>query len=200
MSKVSTPHRALIAGVDEAGRGPLAGPVVAAAVVLDPANAIAGLRDSKTLSEKRRAALDADIRSHALCWSLGLATVAEIDRLNIHHATLLAMRRAVLALQRVPGGVLVDGKFVPDLPIPARAEVGGDGRIGAISAASILAKQARDEIMRRLHNEFPRYGFDIHKGYPTRAHREAITRFGVAACHRRSFGPVRRMALEGGDE
>lgn len=181
-----------VAGVDEAGRGPLAGPVVAAAVVL-VAGAVEGLADSKTLAESRRRRLDQAVRAAALGWSIGMATVAEIDRFNIHHATLLAMRRAVLSLPFLPELVLVDGRFVPPLPVAARAEIGGDGRIEAIAAASIVAKQARDAIMRRLHETFPCYGFAAHKGYPTAAHRQAIALHGPAPCHRRSFAPVREL-------
>lgn len=190
----------LVAGVDEAGRGPLAGPVVAAAVILSPTQPLRGIDDSKKLTAARRELLDAGIRSRALCWALGMATVSEIDSMNIHHATLRAMRRAVLGLRYCPELVLVDGRFTPELgAIPARAEIGGDGRIEAIAAASILAKQARDTIMRCLHLSYPQYGFDIHKGYPTPGHRLAIQRFGVSECHRRSYAPV-RSALEAAGE
>jgi ribonuclease HII len=182
--------RGTIAGVDEAGRGPLAGPVVAAAVILGDTD-IPDLDDSKRLNVVRRRQLDSIIRSSACSWAIAMATVAEIDSLNIHHATLLAMRRAVLALRNQPSMVLVDGRFVPAVSMPARAEIGGDGRIDAIAAASILAKQARDDIMCRLHLEFPHYGFEAHKGYPTPAHRRAIQAYGIVDCHRRSFAPVR---------
>ncbi len=181
----------LVAGVDEAGRGPLAGPVVAAAVILSADLPVDGLADSKTLTASRRGEIGASIRRRALCWSVGMASASEIDALNIHHATLLAMRRAVLSLRTLPELALVDGRFTPALPMSARAEIGGDGRIDAIAAASIIAKEMRDDLMRRLHVEYPQYGFDAHKGYPTAAHREAIRRHGVSRCHRRSFGPVR---------
>lgn len=181
----------LIAGVDEAGRGPLAGPVVAAAVILGGAPPIEGIDDSKKLSAARRARLERGIREAALCWSVAMATPAEIDALNVHHATLLAMRRAVLGLSRRPDVALIDGRFTPELPVPARAEVGGDARIVVVAAASILAKQARDRFMRRLHDAYPRYGFAGHKGYPTRAHREALRAYGPCPHHRRSYAPVR---------
>ncbi len=186
----------LVAGVDEAGRGPLAGPVVAAAVILD-GTAIDGLGDSKRLAVSARERLDRLIRCGALSWSVGMASAAEIDVLNIHHATLLAMRRAVLSLRVLPSLVLVDGKFTPVLPMAARAEVGGDARIASIAAASIVAKQARDRLMVHLHRRFPQYGFDAHKGYPTAAHREAIRLHGIADCHRRSFAPVRESMVRG---
>ncbi|MBU0499609.1 MAG: ribonuclease HII [Gammaproteobacteria bacterium] len=182
----------LTAGVDEAGRGPLVGAVVAAAVILDPERPIAGLADSKKLSEKRREALALEIRCKALAWSLGRADVAEIDRLNILHATMLAMRRAIEGLQPAPGLVLVDGNRVPaGLMMAAEARVGGDASLAAISAASILAKTARDAEMRELDRVYPGYGFAAHKGYPTRQHLEALDRFGITPQHRRSFGPVR---------
>ncbi len=187
----------LVGGIDEAGRGPLAGPVVAAAVVLDPARPIAGLDDSKKLSPRRRAELELLVRRRSLAWSVAMASVEEIDRLNIHHATLLAMRRAALGLRLQPARFLVDGKFVPRLTTPCVAEIGGDGRFACIGAASILAKQARDALMESLHASHPEFGFDSHKGYPTVAHREAIARNGVLPCHRRSFAPIRR-ALAGG--
>lgn len=191
MSLVRASRTEMVAGVDEAGRGPLAGPLVAAAVILPKGDRIDGLDDSKKLSERRRSFLDGEIRSRSVCWSLGMATVAEIDTLNIHHATLLAMRRAVLSLRATPDLVLVDGKFTPELPVAVRAEIDGDARFEAIAAASILAKQARDAIMLRLHEDYPGYGFDAHKGYPTRAHRDAIARYGVSECHRRSFATCR---------
>ncbi len=181
-----------ICGVDEAGRGPLAGPVVAAAVILDPARPIDGLRDSKKLGEPRREALAARIRKQALGWALGRAEVEEIDRLNIHHATLLAMRRAVEALKPRPTEVLVDGRFCPQLDLPTRALVGGDGIEESISAASIIAKVARDHEMIHLDREWPGYGFARHKGYPTKAHLAALETLGVTPIHRRSFAPVRR--------
>ncbi len=185
------PDVLLIAGVDEAGRGPLAGPVVAAAVILNPARPIAGLADSKTLSETRREQLAAEIRAHALAWALGRADVAEIDQINILQASLLAMRRAVEALRIAPGQVRVDGKQCPaGLTCPCQAIIKGDATVPAISAASILAKVARDAELRELHDRYPVYGFARHKGYPTLAHREALRRFGPCPEHRRSFAPV----------
>jgi len=180
----------LIAGVDEVGRGPLAGPVVAAAVILDPARPIAGLADSKTLSPIRREQLATEIRAKALAWALGRAEVAEIDRLNILQASLLAMQRAIAALSIVPEQALVDGNRCPPLACPCRAIVKGDATVPAISAASILAKVARDAEMGELHERYPRYGFAQHKGYPTAAHRDALRRFGPCPEHRRSFAPV----------
>ena len=181
----------LIAGVDEVGRGPLAGPVVTAAVILDPARPIDGLRDSKKLSEARREALAIEIREHALAWALGRAEVEEIDQLNILEATLLAMRRAVEALPMMPAKVLVDGNRLPRLACPAEAVVKGDQTVPAISAASILAKVARDTEMTEYDARFPGYGLAVHKGYPTADHLAALRRLGVTAIHRRSFGPVR---------
>ena len=181
----------LVAGVDEAGRGPLAGPVCAAAVILDPRRPIAGLDDSKRLSPARRAELEPEIQVRSLAWSLAFASAVEIDRLNILQATLLAMRRAVLALDPSPVRVLVDGNRCPNLDRPARAIVGGDGLIPAIAAASILAKVARDRLMERLDLDYPGYGFARHQGYPTAEHREALVRLGPCAEHRRSFAPVR---------
>lgn len=180
----------LIAGVDEVGRGPLAGPVVAAAVILDPARPIAGLADSKTLSPLRREQLATEIRAKARAWALGRAEVAEIDRLNILQASLLAMQRAIAALSIVPEQALVDGNRCPPLACPCRAIVKGDATVPAISAASILAKVARDAEMGELHERYPRYGFAQHKGYPTAAHRDALRRFGPCPEHRRSFAPV----------
>jgi len=185
----------LIAGVDEAGRGPLAGPVVAAAVILDPARPIAGLADSKKLSERRRAALFDEIRERALAHAIAEASVAEIDRINILHASLLAMQRAVEALDPQPLQALIDGNRCPQLALPARAVVGGDAIEPAISAASILAKVARDRGMLALHAAHPEYGFDRHKGYPTREHQRLLRERGPIAAHRRSFAPVKR-ALE----
>jgi len=185
------PDMLLIAGVDEAGRGPLAGPVLAAAVILNPAHPIAGLADSKQLSETRREQLAAEIRAHALAWALGRADVAEIDRINILQASLRAMQRAVANLRLAPGQVLVDGKQCPSgLICPCQAIVKGDATVPAISAASILAKVARDAELRDLHERYPAYGFTRHKGYPTAAHREALRRFGPCPEHRRSFAPV----------
>jgi ribonuclease HII len=181
----------LICGVDEAGRGPLAGPVSAAAVILDPHYPIAGLADSKKLSEKKRDALAPLIQQHALAWAVAYASVEEIDQLNILQATLLAMRRAVLALSIQPQQVLVDGLFCPNTGIPSQAIVQGDSKVAAISAASILAKTARDELMLRLHEQYPQYGFAEHKGYPTAVHLAALREHGVTEIHRRSFRPVR---------
>ncbi len=181
----------LICGVDEAGRGPLAGPVSAAAVILDEANPIEGLADSKKLSEKQRDLLAPIIRERALAWAVAYAEVGEIDQLNILQATLLAMRRAVLALHIPPDQVLVDGLYCPQTGIPSQAIVKGDSKVAAISAASILAKTARDELMLQLHEQYPQYGFDGHKGYPTAAHLSALREYGISEVHRRSFRPVR---------
>ncbi|WP_019583896.1 ribonuclease HII [Thioalkalivibrio sp. ALE16] len=181
-----------VAGVDEVGRGPLAGPVVAAAVILPQDYACPGLTDSKKLSARRREALDVQIRADALAWSLGRAEAAEIDTLNIHRATLLAMQRAVAGLALAPAHLLVDGRFTPEGPWTAEAIVGGDGSVAAISAASIIAKVARDGWLGELHGDYPEYGFDRHSGYPTVAHREALERLGPCPQHRRSFGPVAR--------
>lgn len=181
----------LICGVDEAGRGPLCGPVVAAAVILDPARPIAGLADSKKLSEKVRERLAGEIRERALAWAVAEASVAEIDRLNILHATMLAMQRAVEALTVTPCEVVVDGNRCPSLRHPVRALVQGDALEPVISAASILAKTSRDAIMRKLDASFPQYGLAAHKGYPTAAHLANIRRFGVTDFYRRSFAPVR---------
>ena len=185
----------LIAGVDEAGRGPLAGPVVAAAVILDPARPIAGLADSKQLSAARRERLAVEIRARALAWALGRAEVAEIDRLNILQASLLAMQRAVAALHIAPEKVLVDGNRCPPLACPCQAIVKGDATVPAIGAASILAKVARDAELRELHDRYPQYDFARHKGYPTAAHLDALRRHGPCPEHRRSFAPV-AAALE----
>lgn len=181
-------------GVDEAGRGPLAGPVYAACVVLGPDHGITGLADSKTLGEARRNRLAAAIRSHSLAWAIGVASVEEIDRLNILQASLLAMQRAVEALPRRPERVLVDGNRGPRLEGVVIPIVGGDRLVPAISAASILAKTARDAEMLVLHRRYPCYGFDRHKGYPTKAHVAALERHGVSLVHRRSFAPVMRLA------
>jgi ribonuclease HII len=182
-----------VAGVDEVGRGPLAGPVVAAAVILDPARPIEGLADSKKLTEKRREAIDPIIREQALCWALGRAEPEEIDRINILQASLLAMQRAVAALSTQPGLALVDGNKAPRLPCQVRTIVGGDASEPAISAASIIAKVARDREMVELDALYPGYGLAKHKGYPTRQHMEALQQLGVTEIHRRSFGPVRRL-------
>jgi ribonuclease HII len=182
---------ALICGVDEAGRGPLAGPVYAAAVILDPARPIEGLADSKKLSEKKRERLALEIRAKALAFGIASASVEEIDAINILQATLLAMRRAVAALPLRPAQALIDGNRCPPLDMPARAIIGGDALEPAISAASILAKTARDAEMCRLHADYPQYALDRHKGYDTAAHRAALAAFGPAHFHRKSFAPVR---------
>ena len=183
----------LVCGVDEAGRGPLAGPVVAAAVILDPARPIAGLNDSKKLSAKKRVALAGLIRERALAWAVAEASVEEIDQLNILHASMLAMQRAVAALQVTPERALIDGNRCPSLAIPAEAVVQGDAKVAAIAAASILAKTVRDEGMLVLHAQYPHYGFDRHMGYPTAAHCAALAAHGVSPVHRRSFAPVARQ-------
>ncbi|MEX0959776.1 MAG: ribonuclease HII [Burkholderiales bacterium] len=182
-----------VCGVDEAGRGPLAGPVFAACVVLNPLRPIAGLADSKKLSPERREQLAGEIRTHCLGWAIASASVEEIDRLNILRASLLAMQRAVAGLAFVPAQVLVDGNQCPQLSVSVRAIVRGDRCIAEISAASILAKTARDAHMQTLHESYPEYGFDRHKGYPTAAHLEALRRHGVSPVHRRSFAPVRAL-------
>lgn len=183
----------LVCGIDEAGRGPLAGPVVAAAVILDPARPIPGLNDSKKLSEKRREALAGDIREKALAWAVAEASVEEIDQLNILHATFLAMQRAVAALSVAPERAMVDGNRCPKLPIPVEAVVKGDGKIASIAAASILAKTVRDAGMLALHAIYPQYGFDRHMGYPTAAHFAALEAHGASPVHRRSFAPVAKQ-------
>ncbi|MEW6098616.1 MAG: ribonuclease HII [Pseudomonadota bacterium] len=185
----------LVAGVDEAGRGPLAGPVVAAAVILDDENPIEGLADSKQLTERARERLFDEIRAKALCCSIAEASVDEIDTLNILQATLLAMRRAVEGLRLRPAKVLVDGNRLPVLKVPAEAIVQGDARVQAISAASILAKVHRDRLCLALHEAHPQYGFAAHKGYATPEHLEALREHGPCRHHRRSFAPVRE-ALE----
>ncbi len=184
---------AWVCGVDEAGRGPLAGDVHAAAVILDPARPIVGLRDSKRLSERQRERLAAEIRERALAWACACATVDEIDRLNILQATLLAMRRAVLLLQPQPTLALVDGNRPPELPCAVRTVVRGDATEPAISAASILAKTERDHSMLELHRLHPEYGFDRHKGYPSADHLARLRVLGPTPAHRRSFGPVRDL-------
>jgi ribonuclease HII len=180
----------LIAGVDEAGRGPLAGPVVAAAVILDDLNPIMGLTDSKKLTALKRERLYDEIRAKALCCSIAEATVEEIDELNILQATLLAMRRAVEGLRLKPTKVLVDGNRLPVLNILAEAIVKGDSKVQAISAASILAKVHRDRWCQELHAQYPQYGFDAHKGYGTVAHLQALKEHGATPWHRKSFSPV----------
>ena len=185
----------LTAGVDEAGRGPLAGPVVAAAVILDELHPIPGLRDSKRLTPRRRETLFDEIRAKALCCCIAEASVEEIDRLNILHATLLAMRRAVEGLRLPPVKVLVDGNRLPVLKVPAEAIIKGDDRVPAISAASILAKVHRDRLCAQMHQIHPEYGFATHKGYPTAEHLMALRQHGPAPVHRSSFGPVQRARL-----
>lgn len=185
------PQTGLVAGVDEAGRGPLAGPVVVAAVILDDQHPIAGLADSKRLTAIARERLYDQIRAHALCCSVAEASVQEIDTLNILQATMLAMQRAVAGLRLPPRHVLVDGNRLPVLPMTAEAIVRGDSRVPAISAASILAKVHRDRLCLELHAQHPQYGFDQHKGYGTALHLAALRAHGASACHRKSFAPVR---------
>jgi ribonuclease HII len=185
----------LTAGVDEAGRGPLAGPVVAAAVILDPSREVDGLADSKALSPARRERLAPTIRERSLAWGLGWADASEVDALNVLQATMLAMRRALLALQVPPSHVIVDGNRCPELgglgfECTGEAVVQGDAKIASVSAASIIAKVARDAHMRELDVRYPGYGFSVHKGYPTAAHLAALRRLGPSAVHRRSFAPV----------
>lgn len=182
-----------IAGVDEAGRGPLAGPVVSAAVVLDPLNPIEGLADSKVLSPKKRAKLATEIKQKALAWAIGRCDVDEIEELNILWASMLSMKRAVEALDLVVDEVLVDGNRCPDISMPVQAIIKGDSKVAAISAASILAKETRDAEMIELDLEFPEYGFKQHKGYPTKLHRERLLAVGPCQHHRRSFAPVREL-------
>lgn len=189
----------LVCGVDEAGRGPLAGPVYAAAVILADSRPIAGLADSKKLSEKRRDHLALEIKQHALAWAIATASVAEIDDINILRASLLAMRRAVAALQVRPHEVWVDGLYCPDTGLPSRAIVQGDSSVASISAASILAKTGRDAAMVMLHERYPQYGFAAHKGYPTAAHMAALREHGVSVEHRKSFRPVREILQGMGD-
>lgn len=183
----------LVAGVDEVGRGPLCGPVVTAAVILDPARPIEGLNDSKKLSEARRERLFDEIRAKALAWCIGRAEVEEIDRLNILQATFLAMQRAVEGLTIQPRLALIDGNRCPKLQVPSAPVVGGDARVPAIAAASILAKVSRDREMAELDLIYPGYGMAGHKGYPTPAHLEALRRLGPTPIHRRSFAPVRAL-------
>jgi ribonuclease HII len=187
----------MLCGVDEAGRGPLAGPVYAAAVVFGANHGVNGLADSKKLSARRRDQLALAIKDRAIAWYIASASAAEIDELNILQATLLAMRRAIEGLAKAPDEVLVDGLFVPKIAMPARAVVRGDSSVAEISAASILAKTARDVHMLALHAEFPCYGFDRHKGYPTAAHLAALREHGISREHRRSFAPVRALIPAG---
>ncbi len=183
----------LICGVDEAGRGPLAGPVFAAAVILDPRRPIVGLRDSKKISEARRDSLAIEIKNHALAWSIAQCSEAEIDQLNILQASLLAMRRAVEGLGMVPTLALIDGNRCPIMAVRSEAIIKGDDKVPAISAASILAKTARDAALIELHGLYPEYGFDQHKGYPTALHLERLRAHGVSPVHRTSYAPVRAL-------
>lgn len=196
MNEFIYPNATLIAGVDEVGRGPLVGAVVTAAVILDPARPIAGLADSKKLSEKRRLALFDEITEKALSWSLGRAEPEEIDQLNILHATMLAMQRAVAGLHLTPDFVLIDGNRCPVLAMPSQAVVKGDSLVREISAASIVAKVTRDREMTELDRLYPEYGFAQHKGYPTALHMEKLARFGATPLHRRSFASVRNALLD----
>lgn len=182
-----------IAGIDEVGRGCIVGPVVAAAVILDPAYPIPGLTDSKKLSEKKRKLLARQIKDHALCWAVARAEASEIDRINILQATLVAMQRAFSQLTMRPDVVLVDGNRLPDIDCAGEAVVGGDALIAEISAASILAKVARDEEMATLDLFYPGYGFAVHKGYPTQAHLAALAKLGVSPQHRRFYAPVKKF-------
>lgn len=185
----------LVCGVDEAGRGPLAGAVYAAAVILDPERPITGLADSKTLSEKKRDSLAIEIKQYALSWAIASSSVEEIDRINILQASLLAMKRAVEGLHLIPQQVLVDGLHCPKITVPVQAIVKGDSKVQAIAAASILAKTARDEDLYRLHELYPQYDFAKHKGYPTADHLSRLKQHGVSPVHRRSYGPVKKLLL-----
>lgn len=191
-----TPNEYLIAGVDEAGRGPLAGPVIAAAVILNPARPIKGLADSKKLTEKRRDALFDEIRQHALAWAVARSTVSEIDRINILQASLVAMQRAVQRLKYSPHKVIVDGNFCPKFDCPAEAIIKGDQTEPAISAASIVAKVLRDRLMKMLDRFYPQYGFAGHKGYGTAEHLKALKEHGVSRVHRVSYAPVKEITLQ----
>lgn len=195
-SSIKIPQGLTVAGVDEAGRGPLAGPVFAAAVILDPMRPIAGLADSKVLSESKRDSLYPIIKENALSWSIAQASVAEIDELNILHATLLAMQRAVEGLHIQPDEVLVDGNRLPKLSMSAQAIVKGDSKVQAISAASILAKVERDKLMVDYHRHYPEFSFHVHKGYGTRQHLAEIERFGFLDVHRKTFNPVKTMLMQ----
>ena len=183
----------LYAGVDEVGRGPLAGPVVAAAVILNPKDLIHGLADSKTLSEKKREKLSIEIKEKALAWAIAECDEKEIDNINILKASLLAMKKAVLALSIQPEHVLVDGNKTPVLPMPVTAIIQGDSKVAAIGAASIIAKVYRDALMKEYHKTYPEYGFASHKGYPTKQHVAALNEHGACKIHRKSFGPVRAL-------
>jgi ribonuclease HII len=186
----------LVCGVDEAGRGPLAGPVTAAAVILDPQRPIPGLRDSKKLSEAQRDLLAIEIKKHALAWSIAECSEQEIDDLNILQATMLAMRRAVEGLKIVPTLALIDGNRCPVMAVRSEAIVKGDDKVPAISAASILAKTARDHLLLKLHEQFPQYALDQHKGYPTALHLARLKEFGVSPIHRKSYAPVKALLVE----
>lgn len=194
--QIERPNVTLIAGVDEVGRGPLVGDVVTAAVILDPANPIAGLADSKKLTDKKRQALAIEIKQKALCYAIGRCSPTEIDELNILHATMLAMTRAVEGLSTQPEFVFVDGNRLPKLAMPAQAVVKGDSLVSEISAASILAKVARDDEMLELDTRYPQYGFAGHKGYPTKAHFAALEHYGAIEEHRKSFKPVQRVLMQ----
>ncbi|RJF95408.1 ribonuclease HII [Noviherbaspirillum saxi] len=183
----------IVCGVDEAGRGPLAGAVYAAAVILDPSRPVDGLRDSKKLSEAQREVLAEEIKLHALAWSIAFCTEAEIDQFNILQASMLAMRRAVEGLKTVPTLALIDGNRCPVMPVRSEAIIKGDDKVPAISAASILAKTARDASLLQLHQQYPVYGFDQHKGYPTALHLERLRLHGPSPVHRRSYAPVRAV-------
>ena len=188
------PENAVIAGVDEVGRGPLAGPVIAAAVILDPEQPIYGLADSKSINEKKRQKLAQEIMLKSRAWAIARAEVYEIDELNILQASLLAMCRSVDALNIKPELVLVDGNHCPKMELPVKAIIKGDTKVAAISAASIIAKVARDREMTDLDHEYPGYGFAVHKGYPTMAHIQALKQLGACPIHRRSFAPVKYLS------
>ena len=193
MNPSVTGYPLLTAGVDEAGRGPLAGPVIAAAVILDPQKPVSGIADSKKLKANQRETLSGLIQQRALAWAIGRAEVEEIDRINILQATLLAMSRAVAALPLAAQHLLVDGNHCPQVACRVEAVIGGDASIPVIGAASILAKVARDREMVALDALYPGYGFAVHKGYPTQAHLQALSRLGICKIHRRSFSPVKRL-------
>lgn len=198
--QIDRPNVSLIAGVDEVGRGPLVGDVVTAAVILDPTKPIAGLADSKKLTDKKRQALAIEIKEKALCYAYGRCNPTEIDELNILHATMLAMTRAVEALSTKPEFVFIDGNRLPKLTMPAQAIVKGDSLVAEISAASILAKVARDDEMIELDKRHPEYGFAGHKGYPTKAHFAALEQYGAIDEHRKSFKPVQRVLAQANGE
>jgi ribonuclease HII len=198
--QIERPNVTLIAGVDEVGRGPLVGDVVTAAVILNPAKPIAGLADSKKLTDRKRQLLATEIKEKALCYAIGRCSPSEIDELNILQATMLAMSRAVEALSTVPEFVFVDGNRLPKLAMPAQAVVKGDSLVAEISAASILAKVARDDEMIELDARYPQYGFAGHKGYPTKAHFAALEQYGAIDEHRKSFKPVQRVLALSGKE